>query len=154
MCTRWFQTLLAAASQKQTPMTSGFTLSRTVAQAELYEKQVTVPFGMLDDIYYCANDIDWYNIFIECFKNLPAYVTDRMDCDKFAFIFKTRVLEMSGLNSFAFVIGNIPAGRHGFNMFRDQNGWHILEPNPSYLYDELQVFEIGEHGYRPDKALL
>lgn len=153
MC-KMLDIIVDAFSQQAITNTAAFTLTAAQVQAELLALGCRIPFGMLDGVYYGAKDTGWYNIFIECFKNLPAYETDRMDCDKFAFIFKTRVLQASGLNSFAFVVGDIPVGRHGFNMYRDQNGWHLLEPNPGFMYGNLQCFEIGENGYKPDEVLL
>ena len=81
-------------------------------------------------------------------------LTNQGGCDDFAWIFRGFVILVAGINAFGWVIGNIPAGRHGFNMFYTEDGWHILEPNAQYAYGNYNILSLGEKGYQPDVMVI
>lgn len=128
-----------------------------ISQAELLQslpEGLRLPVQPLDNEYYYLTLADWQKVFAEVFNKMPSYIKDRRDCEDAAWIFKGFVSALSGLNAFAWVIGDIPAGRHGFNMFLAEDGWYILEPNPQYAYGNYNVFSIGQKGYIPDVVVI
>ena len=115
---------------------------------------IRLPVQPLDDEYYYLTLNDWQVVFREVFNKMPSYIKDRRDCEDMAWMFKGFVSALSGLNGFGWVIGNIPTGRHGFNMFLAEDGWHILEPNPQYAYGNYNILDIGGKGYQPDVMVI
>ena len=109
---------------------------------------MTMPCYLFDSHYYYVSHVDWGKIFEDVLLNMPTYTSERFDCEDFALLTKARVSEQYKLNSVAVIIGDTPAGRHGFNLFLSEHGLFLLEPQTG------MVFEIGEHGYCPDLILI
>jgi hypothetical protein len=78
-------------------------------------------------------------------------VPETYDCEDYALEAMVLVSKKFGLNTFAMAIGNVPGGRHGFNVFYTDNGWWIYEPQPGY---GLGYFPLGENGYIPELILI
>lgn len=108
--------------------------------------------GLMDggQPYLYTNDKGWAEVFdyIYCVFDMPSYIASRMDCEDFGILLKGLVSALFGLNYFAFTVGQIPQGCHGFNFFKTENGLMIMEPQLA------QFFEWGERGYKPQWALL
>ncbi len=115
---------------------------------------VRLPVQPLDNEYYYLTLEDWRKVFNEVFSRMPSYIRDRRDCEDFAWIFRGFVILLAGMNAFGWVIGDIPAGRHGFNMFYADSGWYILEPNPQYAYGNYNILSVGGKGYIPDVMVI
>ncbi len=94
-----------------------------------------------DSIYYSVSLIDWNRIFWDILKNMPAYVTDKFDCDNFALQFMARVNMKYKLNGCGLVIGKVPNGYHAWNIFVAPDGLYYFEPQTG------QVIEIGTEEY-------
>ena len=106
-----------------------------------------------EDYYYTTLE-DWGKVFYYTYIdfNMPSYIAARMDCEDFGILLKGLISSLFGLNSFAFVVGDIPQGAHGFNMLRTEDGYFLWEPQSGFGLAE--PFRIGENGYYPHYALL
>ena len=100
--------------------------------------------------YYYTTEEGWAEVFdyIYCVFDMPNYVAARMDCEDFGILLKGLVSALFGLNYFALTIGKIPQGQHGFNFFRTDTGFMIIEPQ------NANFFGWGEKKYIPEYALL
>ena len=100
--------------------------------------------------YYYTTAEGWAEVFnyIYLVFDMPKYIVARMDCEDFAMLLKGLVSALFGLNYFALVLGDTPMGFHGFNLFRTEDGFLLLEPQTA------EFFELGEKGYKPKYALL
>lgn len=125
-----------------------FEISCIALQTMLSNAGMTIPCHLFDSWYYYLSHEDWGKVFREVLLNMPAYTTEKFDCDDFALLVKARVSERYHLNSVAVIIGDTPQGRHGFNMFLSEQGLSLLEPQTG------DVFNIGERGYIPDFAII
>jgi hypothetical protein len=81
---------------------------------------------------------------------MPKYIGARMDCEDFAILLKGLVSALFGLNYFAFTVGMVPAGMHGFNFFQTEKGLVILEPQTGEFFD----WNDPTKGYNPEWILL
>lgn len=115
---------------------------------------IRMPVQPLDDEYFYLTMDDWKKVFNEVFAKMPRYIKNRTDCEDFAWIFRGFVILDAGMNAFGWVIGDIPAGRHGFNMFLADSGWYLLEPNKQYGYGNANILNIDERGYVPDIVVI
>ena len=100
--------------------------------------------------YYFTDDKGWAEVFdyIYFVFDMPPYIASRMDCEDFGILLKGLVSALFGLNYFAFTVGQIPQGCHGFNFLRSEDRLVEFEP-------QLARFqEWGELGYKPEWALL
>jgi len=107
---------------------------------------VDLLYAPMDTEYYHTSPSGWLKVFDYIYSNkvMPKYIAERMDCEDFAMWLKAMVSLHFGLNWFAFIIGDSPMGRHGFNAFYDGSLW-LLEPQ-----DKDHVpFKIGDNGYTP-----
>lgn len=100
--------------------------------------------------YFYTDDKGWAEVFdyIYFVFDMPPYLSARMDCEDFAFLFKSLVSALFGLNYFAFIIGDSPGGKHAFNLFRTDTGFLLFEPQLGTF------FEIGDKGYKPEWVLV
>jgi len=100
--------------------------------------------------YWYTNAEGWADIFnyIYCEFPMPKYVASRCDCEDFAIHLKGLVSALFGLNYFAIAVGDAPAGKHAFNLFRDDTGLMIIEPQTA------NYFILGEQEYEPEYILL
>ena len=111
-----------------------------------------MPLGLLDSTYYYTDLEGWGSILWDLTFNSNLYKADRFDCENMAFKAMNLCAEKYGLNTLGVVIGNIPQGRHGFNILFHGDGFKLFEPNFDFGYDGL--FEIGEHGYIVDWVII
>jgi len=95
----------------------------------------------------------WGNILWDLVFNSNLYKADRFDCENYALKAMTTCAERYGLNTMGLVIGDIPLGRHGFNIFFHGDGFMLWETNDGFSYAGTP-FEIGEYGYHPDIVLI
>ena len=130
-----------------------FTLAPPEVQRLLKSNNIVLLYGLLDSVYHYTSFEDWGQIFRWIYLNeeLPRFTYERWDCDKFAIWLKDKVCMHFGLNLFAFIIGDVPQGRHGFNLFYSENGLFLWEPQ---WVNEGEPFRIGDRGYLPMYALV
>lgn len=135
------------------PLISVSTLGKEAVRTLVHEADIKILYGMLDKKYYYTTFEDWGKVFeyIYMVEDIPPYLTQRWDCEDFALWLKAMVSFHFGLNLFAVIIGDVPAGRHGFNMFYCEDGWYLWEPQWVY---EGEPFRIGDRDYKPLFALL
>jgi len=86
-------------------------------------------------------------------KNVSLVKSNQPHCENYALKAMNQCAERHGLNTLAMVIGDIPEGRHGFNIFYHGDGFMLWEPNEGFAWSG-QPFEIGENGYKPDLILI
>ena len=111
-----------------------------------------MPLGLLDSTYYYTDLEGWGNVLWDLVFKSALYKADRFDCENFAFKAMSLCAEKYGLNTLGVVIGDIPSGRHGFNILFHGDGFKLFEPNEGFGYGGL--FEIGEHGYTIDWVII
>jgi len=141
MC--WFKDKL-----KPKPKFEEFKTTAATLRSLIMAKGMTMPCWVFDGVYFYVSHEDWGAIFADVLLNMPAYTTQKFDCEDFAILVKARVSERYKLNTVAVIIGDVPQGRHGFNMFLSDKGLFLLEPQTG------DVLEIGEKGYKPEWALI
>lgn len=123
----------------------------------LAESNIELLYGLLDNKYYFTNFEDWGKIFhyIYTVEEIPIYLPNKFDCDKWAMWLRIMVAFHFGLNLFALIIGDAPYKgkiyRHGFNLFYAENGLWLWEPQE---VNNAEPFRIGERGYSPKFALI
>ena len=120
---------------------------------ELKESGLKLMYPVLTDYgqpYFYTNDEGWADVFYYIYTvfDMPDYMAGRMDCEDFAILLKGLVQSLFGLNYFAFTIGMIPEGCHGFNIFRDDRGLMVIEPQSG------EFFEWGDRSYNPEWVLI
>ena len=115
---------------------------------------MTFPQGItLDRFYYYTNLEGWGKIFHDLTFNSNLYKKDVFDCEDYALKAQTTCAERYGLNAFRLCIGDIPGGKHGFNIFYSEAGFMLWEPNSGFSCSG-QPFEIGENDYKPEIVLI
>lgn len=144
--------------QVQTPIihTPSFNMSvvhSSIIKNSLTNLGLTLPMSLLDGWYYYTDAEGWGKLLVDLMIKSNLYQSDKFDCDDYALKAKTICSERYGLNTMAFVIGDIPEGRHAFNMIYAGEGWLIFEANEGFQY-QGQAFPIGENGYRPELILV
>jgi hypothetical protein len=67
---------------------------------------------------------------------------------------KARVIAFDryGLNTVGFVIGDVPAGRHSFNLIVTTTGFLLFEPQNNI--SNFGVFPLGGRSYHADVVLI
>lgn len=127
--------------------------TRRTIQDKLEALGLVMPMGMLDRIYYYTNLEGWGKVLYDLVFNSSLYKADKFDCDDFALKAKSVCAERYGLNTLGFVIGDIPTGRHAFNILYYGEGFMLWEPNDGFPCSG-EAFEIGENGYQPELILI
>jgi len=112
-----------------------------------------VPMGILDWQYYYTDLEGWGSVLWDLTFNSNLYKPNRFDCDNYALQAMNECARKYGLNTLAAVVGDIPLGRHGFNMLFYGNGFMLWEPNDGFPFSG-GVFEIGDYGYQPELILV
>ena len=120
--------------------------------AKLVAIPVTIPLGMFDSHYFYTDLEGWNNVLWDLTFNSNLYKDNSFDCENYAMKAMSICAETYGLNAFGLVIGNMPLGRHGFNIFYWGGGFMLHEPNSGYGYGGY--FPIGEHGYIADLVVI
>ena len=118
----------------------------------LSNNNLIAPFGPLDNLYYYTNREGWANLLPDLMFASWLYKADKFDCENYALKAMVIAAERFGLNAFGVAIGEMPQGRHGFNIFYTGDSLMLLEPNNGYAW--AGVFEIGDNGYKPEMVLI
>ena len=111
------------------------------------------PMGMLDWTYYFTDMEGWGKVLSDLAFKSDLYSEDKFDCENYALKAMSICAERYGLNTFALVIGDMPLGRHGFNMLYTGAEFLLWEPNGGFECSG-QAFPIGEFGYKPKLVLI
>ena len=121
-------------------------------RSQISELGFGLPIGMLDSWYYYTDLEGWGNILWDLIFNANLGVYEKFDCENYAFKAMTLCAERYGLNTLGVVVGDIPLGRHAFNILFHGDGFKLFEPNAGFGYGGL--FEIGDYGYKPDWVII
>lgn len=123
--------------------TSGqiFTVTTPVVKEHIY---------LWDNTYWVVCLEDWRKIFDDVLSNMPTYLPERFDCDKFAMLCAARIYERYQLNTCAVAEGQAPLGEHAFNLFiaweNDKLIPHILEPQSGIIDPSAYILDIAIFG--------
>jgi hypothetical protein len=115
-----------------------------------------------DNTYWYYGLDDWIRVLSATRRNMPSYVRDQFDCDKFAFVTCTRSILDSKLNTCGYVEGNsskfydpvTKSDRHAWNIvvianpegtislryYEPQDGTFWLTDSPSTYIPHLIIF--------------
>jgi hypothetical protein len=120
---------------------------------------IRVPLNPLDGAYWYTDGEGWAKLLPDLMIKSDLYKQDVFDCDDYALKAMIICRERYGLNGMFAVMGKTPNGYHMWNMFiiRTNTGYFYevlcFEPNDGFPYSG-SAFEIGEHGYEPEFALI
>jgi len=129
-----------------------YTMSGNSLWAKLQTAGIGTPMGMLDGTYYYTDEEGWKLILGDLVQNSSLYETDRYDCDKFSMKARVLAFERYALNTCGFVIGDIPQGRHSFNLIVTTTGFLLFEPQNNIA--NFGVFPLGGRDYKADIILI
>jgi len=130
-----------------------YQVSGLLLKAKIEALGLELPLGMLDWQYYHTDLEGWGKILYDLAFSSSLYKKDKFDCENYALKAMNLCAERYGLNALALVVGNIPQGRHGFNMFYFGEGFMLWEPNMGFDWSG-EPFEIGDYGYQPEQILI
>ena len=122
-------------------------------KAKIEALGLEIPLGMLDGQYYYTNLEGWGKVLYNLTFSSSLYKKDKFDCENYALKAMNLCAERYGLNTLALVIGNIPQGSHGFNMFYFGERFMLWEPNMGFDWSG-EPFELGEYGYQPSQVFV
>lgn len=117
------------------------------------------PEGVALDAWYYFTDLEgWGKVLQNLVFNSNLYKKDIFDCEDYALKAQVVCAERYGLNALRLCIGDVPRGKHGFNLFfyGDRvgiKGGMLFEPNEGYPFSG-SAFEIGDYGYKPEIVLI
>lgn len=130
-----------------------YQITGLLLKAKIESLGLEIPMGMLDWQYFHTDLEGWGKVLENLVFSSSLYKKDKRDCDWYAFKAFVECQARFGLNTLAMVIGDMPQGRHAFNMFYTGEGFLLFEPNDGFLFSG-SAFEIGEFGYQPELILL
>ena len=111
----------------------------------------------MDSWIYFTDLEGWGKILWDLVFSSKLYKRDIFNCDKYALKAYITCCERYGLNSLLLAIGDMPQGRHGFNIFPYYDsgdvGFMLWEPNDGFQFSG-SAFEVGEYKYFPESALI
>ena len=136
-----------------TPSFKTYQMSGANVASQLKNLGLSLPMSLLDGQYYFTDTEGWSKLLIDLLVKSNLYKNDKYDCDNFSLGAMNTCAERYGLNTMALAIGNIPAGRHAFNLIYTGKDWLVFEPNEGFQY-QGQAFPIGENGYKPEMVLV
>jgi len=136
-----------------TPSFKTYTIYGATLRTTLDDLGLKTPMAMLDKWYYYTDTEGWGNLLPDLLLKSDLYQSDKFDCDNFALKAMTTSAERYELNTMDFVIGDIPEGRHAFNMIYTGEDWLVFEPNIGFQLGG-QAFPIGENGYKLEMVLV
>ncbi len=156
--------MLGEVEQYQPPISfPRFAISCYKMGEELRQLGIELAFSRPRDYFYFYTKLEnWRVIIREAIEDMPPYALPHIetleeemevsedvgwdfDCDNSGELARVETAKKYGLNTMASVDGNSPMGYHNFNMFRAEDGWHILEPQNGL---------IDPDGYEPQEALI
>jgi len=135
------------------PSFNQYEIDSSVLKQKIQALGLQIPMRMLDEKYYYTDLEGWSKILYDLVFKSDLYKRDKFDCENYALKAMTICAERYGLNTLVMVIGNIPQGRHGFNILYYGDGFMLWEPNEGFDWSG-EPFEIGENGYVPDLVLI
>lgn len=135
------------------PSFKEYQITGSLLRVKIEALGLKIPMGMLDWQYYHTNLEGWGKVLYDLAFSSSLYKGDKFDCDNFALKAMNLSAERYGLNTLAVVIGDIPEGRHAFNLFYHGDGFMLWEPNDGFPFSG-SAFEIGEYGYKPELILI
>lgn len=112
---------------------------------------IQTPMGLLDSAYYTTDAETWAEVLSRLVQEPWAYKAETNDCDNIALEAMTTCSREYGLNTMGMAIGDIPSGRHAFNLFLVGNDIWVFEPQR--IIGE-QYFPLGQNGYTVDMVLI
>ena len=130
-----------------------YQISSPVLKIKIEALGLSIPMGMLDYQYFHTDLEGWSKVLYNLVFKSNLYKKDKFDCENYALKAMSLCAERYGLNTLAMVIGDIPQGRHGFNMLYHGDGFMLWEPNEGFPFSGSS-FEVSEHGYHPDVVLI
>lgn len=130
-----------------------YQITANVLQAKLEALGLKIPMGMLDWKYYHTDMEGWGKVLSDLVFNSNLYKPDKFDCENYALKAMNECARRHGLNTLDMVIGDIPQGRHGFDIFFHGDGFMLWEPNDNFSFSG-SAFGIGEYGYQPELVLI
>jgi len=136
-----------------TPSFRTFQIDAATLKGRLANIGLTTPMGMLDGRYYYTDAEGWSKLLPDMVMKSNLWAADKYDCDDYAWKAKMTCVDRFGLNAIAFVIGDIPEGRHSFNLIYTGVDWLVFEPNIGFGLAG-QAFPIGNEGYKPELVLV
>jgi len=136
-----------------TPSFKTYEISGFDVATQLKDLGLTIPMFLLDGQYYYTDAEGWATILIDLLVKSDLYKSDKFDCDNYTIKAMTTCAERYGLNTMALAIGDIPQGRHAFNLIYTGEDWLVFEPNAGFQYGG-QAFPIGDNGYKPEMVLV
>lgn len=111
----------------------------------------------MDGWIYFTNMEGWGKILWDLVFSSKLYREGIFNCDKYALKAYITCCERYDMNSLFLVIGDMPQGRHGFNIFPYYDdgtiGFMLWEPNDGFSFSG-SAFEVGEYGYEPELVLI
>ena len=106
-----------------------------------------------DKRYYYVSHVDWGKVIRDVLLNMPAYLTDKFDCENVSNVCRCRTSSIYKLNTMGEAVGPSPWGYHAFNLFvSDIDGepkLFILEPQTSDIYTVEE-----DSGYFVDRLVI
>ena len=79
-------------------------------------------------IYWYYNLSDWYDALSESRRNMPSFVAEKFDCDKFAIVTMARIIFNNRINTCGLAVGDSPFGYHMWNAVLTPDGLYYFEP--------------------------
>ena len=135
------------------PSFEEYRLSGTQLSFLLSSLGLETPLGLLDNWYYYTDSEGWGKILENLIFKSSLYSANKFDCENYALKAMNLCTEKYGLNCFGVAIGDMPMGRHGFNIFYDGEYFLLWEPNEGFPFSG-SAFEIGNYGYTPEIILI
>jgi len=108
---------------------------------------------VLDKWYYHTDLEGWGKVLENLIFSSNLYKKDKFDCEDYALKAQVICAQRYGLNALRLCIGDVPTGKHGFNIFYFGDGFMLFEPNAGFTFSG-SAFEIGEYGYKPEIVLV
>ena len=136
-----------------TPSFKEYSISASELRNKLQSLEAKILYGMLDSNYYFTDLDGWIKVLYDLVFKSSLYKIDKFDCENYALKAMNECHERYGLNTLAMVIGDMPQGRHGFNMLYYGDSFLLWEPNEGFPFSG-SPFEIGDFGYFPRFVLI
>jgi len=96
-----------------------------------------------DRKWYTTSMEEWGKIFANVLMEMPAYISNKFDCDNYAFYTSALVSARFKLNTCGVASGKNSEGQaHAFNIFFSEGKFHILEPQTGDIDPDYTVKQI------------
>ena len=118
--------------------------------------RVTYPKALVfldDNRYYCVAHEDWGTVIRDVLLNMPAYLTEKFDCENVSNLCRCRTSSIYKINTMGEAVGPSPWGYLAFNLFVSVVGGEpklfILEPQSGDIYTVEE-----DSGYSIDRLVM